>query len=124
MLWREEQEIARSQKVEQREQELLNAFIDLRDSVLFERGPLAEAGLSSDQVNAVLGVIDDAFPASELRAALRVYPHVVEGIKCCDVYVGDFHIKGFLGTDKDSVRASAEEFCARLRAALNPEEKP
>ena len=41
--------------------QLRNAIIELRDSVLFERGPLAEAGLSSDQVNAVLGVIDDAF---------------------------------------------------------------
>ena len=40
---------------------VLDAVIDLRDSVLYERGPLAEAGLSSDQVNAVLGVIDDAF---------------------------------------------------------------
>ena len=40
---------------------LLNAACELRDFVLFERGPLAEAGLNSDQINAVLGVIDDAF---------------------------------------------------------------
>jgi hypothetical protein len=36
---------------------------EMRDAVLNERGSLAEAGLDSDQVNAVLGVIDDYMPA-------------------------------------------------------------
>jgi hypothetical protein len=39
------------------------AFDDARDSVLHGRGPL-EATLDSDQTNAVLGVIDDAFSAA------------------------------------------------------------
>lgn len=38
------------------------AIETIRDSVLHERFQLAEAGLDSDQVNAVLGIIDDNDP--------------------------------------------------------------
>jgi hypothetical protein len=42
------------------EREMLRQAIrDIRDSVLHERGQLAEAGLDCDQINAVLGIIDD-----------------------------------------------------------------
>jgi hypothetical protein len=44
----------------QAEVERLNRSIaDIRDAVLHERYQLAEAGLQSDQVNCVLGIIDD-----------------------------------------------------------------
>ena len=43
-------------------QEYANRLADLRDNVLHERHQLAEAGLDNYQVNAVLGLIDDAFP--------------------------------------------------------------
>lgn len=47
----------------QRDNERLRAAWDeMRDSVLNERGPLAEMGLTPDQINAVLSVIDDAWP--------------------------------------------------------------
>lgn len=43
--------------------ELLSDAIEtIRDSVLNERHQLAEAGLDCDQVNAVLGIIDDNDP--------------------------------------------------------------
>jgi hypothetical protein len=43
--------------------EALSAAIgEIRDAVLNERFQLAEAGLDSDQVNAVLGIIDDCDP--------------------------------------------------------------
>lgn len=45
-----------------------NAIKEIRDNVLHERGPMAEAGFDSDKVNAVLGVIDDA--TSGLDASL------------------------------------------------------
>lgn len=35
------------------------AINNIRDSVLNERAQLAESGLTNDQVNAVLGIIDD-----------------------------------------------------------------
>ena len=38
----------------------IEAIGTIRDNVLHERGPMAEAGFDSDKVNAVLGVIDDA----------------------------------------------------------------
>ena len=38
----------------------VNAIWEIRDNVLHERGPMAEAGFDSDKVNAVLGVIDNA----------------------------------------------------------------
>ena len=38
------------------------AIETIRDSVLHERFQRAEAGLDSDQVNAVLGIIDDNDP--------------------------------------------------------------
>lgn len=39
----------------------LRACVDeIRDNVLYQRGPMAENGVTSDQVNDVLGVIDDA----------------------------------------------------------------
>lgn len=41
-----------------RERERASAF---RESVLNERHQLAEAGLDNDQINAVLGLFDDAF---------------------------------------------------------------
>ena len=40
----------------------------MRDAVLNERGSLAEAGLDSDQINAVLGVIDNYIPAQRTPA--------------------------------------------------------
>ena len=40
--------------------EAKEALREIRDNVLHERGPMAEAGFDSDMVNAVLGVIDDA----------------------------------------------------------------
>lgn len=43
----------------QRLEALSNSIEDIRDSVLHERFQLAEAGLNNDQVNAVLGIIDD-----------------------------------------------------------------
>lgn len=46
----------------QRLDALSNAIADIRDSVLHERHQLAEAGLDCDQVNAVLGIIDDNDP--------------------------------------------------------------
>lgn len=46
----------------QRIEALSNAIEDIRDSVLNERFQLAEAGLDCDQVNAVLGIIDDNDP--------------------------------------------------------------
>ena len=46
----------------------LNAILEIRDNVLHERGPMAEAGFDSDKVNAVLGVIDNA--TSRLDATL------------------------------------------------------
>lgn len=36
------------------------AIREIRDNVLHERNQMAEAGFDSDQVNAVLGIIDDA----------------------------------------------------------------
>ena len=44
--------------VEERDM-LRNAILGIRDAVLYERFQLAEAGLDCDQVNAVLGIIDD-----------------------------------------------------------------
>jgi len=38
----------------------VQAICEIRDNVLHERGPMAEAGFDSDKVNAVLGVIDNA----------------------------------------------------------------
>ena len=42
---------------------------DMRDCVLNERDSLAESGMTSDQINAVLGVIDDHAPAARAKAA-------------------------------------------------------
>lgn len=47
---------------------LREASLEFRDTVLHERGPLAEAGMDGDQINAVLGAFDDAFPVSALSA--------------------------------------------------------
>lgn len=41
----------------------VSAIEEIRDNVLHERGPMAEAGFDSDKVNAVLGVIDNATSA-------------------------------------------------------------
>ncbi len=41
----------------------VSAITEIRDNVLHERGPMAEAGFDSDKVNAVLGVIDNATSA-------------------------------------------------------------
>lgn len=38
----------------------VSAIEEIRDNVLHERGPMAEAGFDSDKVNAILGVIDNA----------------------------------------------------------------
>lgn len=38
----------------------VQAIWEIRDNVLHERGPMAEAGFDSDKINAVLGVIDNA----------------------------------------------------------------
>jgi len=38
----------------------VSSIKEIRDNVLHERGPMAEAGFDSDKVNAVLGVIDNA----------------------------------------------------------------
>lgn len=46
----------------QRLEALSNAIENIRDAVLYERHQLAEAGLDCDQVNAVLGIIDDNDP--------------------------------------------------------------
>lgn len=51
------EEILRRQNAALRE-----ALAQIRDDVLHERGPMAEMGMDSDQINAVLGVIDDAWP--------------------------------------------------------------
>ena len=48
----------------------VNAIAVIRDNVLHERGPMAEAGFDSDKVNAVLGVIDDA--TSGLDAQVKI----------------------------------------------------
>ncbi|TXH55022.1 MAG: hypothetical protein E6Q97_09735 [Desulfurellales bacterium] len=46
--------------------ERLESFVEamqtIRDAVLHERHQLAEAGMNNDQVNAVLGIIDDHDP--------------------------------------------------------------
>jgi hypothetical protein len=42
---------------------------EMRDCVLNERDSLAESGMTSDQINAVLGVIDDHAPAARAKAA-------------------------------------------------------
>ena len=41
----------------------INAIEEIRDNVLHERGPMAEAGFDSDKVNAVIGIIDNATSA-------------------------------------------------------------
>lgn len=41
---------------------LTKSLDDIRDAVLHERFQLAEAGLDGDQVNAILGIIDDNDP--------------------------------------------------------------
>jgi len=41
----------------------VSAIKEIRDNVLHERGPMAEAGFDSDKVNAILGVIDNATSA-------------------------------------------------------------
>lgn len=46
----------------QRLEALSDAIYDIRDAVLNERYQLAEAGLDCDQINAVLGIIDDNDP--------------------------------------------------------------
>lgn len=48
--------------------ELRQAITDIRDAVLNERHQMAEEGFTSEQVNAVLGIIDDATAAlSEVK---------------------------------------------------------
>lgn len=47
----------------------LAAIASIRDSVLHERGPLAEAGADNDIINAVLGIIDDETTSFESAAA-------------------------------------------------------
>lgn len=47
----------------ERLEEFSKAMASIRDAVLYERFQLAEAGLDSDQVNAVLGIIDDYNPS-------------------------------------------------------------
>lgn len=42
--------------------EYMDAMETIRDAVLNERFQMAEAGFSNDQVNAVLGIIDDHNP--------------------------------------------------------------
>ena len=39
----------------------LTAFDEARDDILNERGPLAEAGATNDQINSVLSILDDSF---------------------------------------------------------------
>lgn len=50
------------QEAAERLEALTEAIETIRDSVLHERFQLAEAGLDADQVNAVLGIIDDNDP--------------------------------------------------------------
>lgn len=45
------------------------AWNDMRDSILHERAGMSEEGMTCDQVNAVLGVIDDADPRAAVREA-------------------------------------------------------
>jgi hypothetical protein len=40
---------------------LRGAYEEARDNVLYERGPLEGSTILSDEVNAVLGILDDAF---------------------------------------------------------------
>lgn len=47
--------------IDQRDQ-LVAALIEIRDAVLHQRGPLAESPIDSDDINAVLSIIDDATP--------------------------------------------------------------
>jgi hypothetical protein len=50
------------QEAAERLQAMHDAITTIRDAVLHERHQLAEAGLDSDQVNAVCGIIDDNDP--------------------------------------------------------------
>jgi hypothetical protein len=43
------------------------AWADLRDTVLHERGALAEMNASNDVINAVLGEMDDALTVIEAK---------------------------------------------------------
>jgi hypothetical protein len=49
-------------------EKLVQAHETLRDAVLNQRGALAENGMDSDQINDVLGEIDDAFSAALAEA--------------------------------------------------------
>ena len=49
-------------------EKLMQAHETLRDAVLNQRGALAENGMNSDQINDVLGEIDDAFSAALTEA--------------------------------------------------------
>lgn len=54
-----------------------DAFYKARDIVLNERGPLAENGMTNDQVNAVLSVLDDSFvPILKRPAQSHVAPEI------------------------------------------------
>lgn len=46
---------------------LLNAYTEFRDTVLHERGALAENGMSSDQINDVLSELDAAIDAARQK---------------------------------------------------------
>ena len=54
-----ERQLAEAKKAVEIQQ---NGFETMRDAVLNERGPLAESGLDSDQINSVLGIMDDNWP--------------------------------------------------------------
>lgn len=43
-------------------EEFMQAIEDIRDTVLYERGQLTDAGMDNHQVNAVLDVIDEHNP--------------------------------------------------------------
>lgn len=63
-------ELANILRVLMANMQAVNAIVEIRDNVLHERGPMAEAGFDSDKVNAVLGVIDNA--TSGLDATLPI----------------------------------------------------
>jgi hypothetical protein len=54
--------------------DVLTILYFMRDTILYARGPLSDAGLDSDQINAVLSVVDDAtaeIESLDLVATLR-----------------------------------------------------
>lgn len=50
-----------AEAVAQERERWASAFVEARDNVLHDRGPLADADMDAYRTNAVLSVLDDAF---------------------------------------------------------------